>query len=247
MTNPETEQMWQALGRFPINPRHLKANRVISAARDDPAYTAFDVLRTRILQPMKEHGWKRVAITSPTPDCGKTFTAANLAIALSRIDNFNTVLMDLDMRKSSLHRVLGVRDPGSMGDYLRGLIATEEHFRVPADNKLFIGQNLAVAFNGIREDFASELMQDPLTEEILEQMEDDLSPDIVLFDLPPILTNDDVIAFRPQFDAVLVVAAGGATRAGELKLVERQLGADKPILGVVLNKVDGSTLHTSYY
>ena len=69
----------------------------------------------------------------------------------------------------------------------------------------------------------------------------------MLFDLPPILTNDDVIAFRAQYDAVLVVAAGGATRAEELRLVERQLGEGTPILGVVLNKAEGSTLHNSYY
>ncbi len=247
MTSPETEQMWRALGRFAIDPRHLRAQRVITASRDDPAHTAFDVLRTRLLQPMRERGWRRIAITSPTPDCGKTFTAANLALTLSRIDNFRTVLMDMDLRKSSLHRVLGVRDPGSMGDYLRGLVATEAHFRVPERNRLHIGDNLAVAFNGRREDFASELMQDPLTEEVLEQMEEDLAPDIVLFDLPPVLTNDDVIAFRAQYDAVLVVAAGGATRAEELRLVERQLGEDKPILGVVLNRAEGSTLHNSYY
>lgn len=247
MTSPETEQMWRALGRFEIRPRHLSAQRVITAARDDPAHTAFDVLRTRILQPLQKRGWRRIAITSPTPDCGKTFTAANLAIALSRIDNFRTVLMDMDLRKSSLHRVLGVRNPGSMGDYLRGLVPTEAHFRVPGENSLFIGDNLAVGFNGKREDFASELMQDPLSEEVLEQMEEDLAPDIVLFDLPPVLSNDDVIALRAQFDAVLLVAAGGKTRSEELRLVKRQLGEEKPILGVVLNRADDTTLHKSYY
>ena len=247
MTNPETDQLWQALRPFAIDKRHLRANRIITAARDDPAYTAFDVLRTRILQPMKENGWRRVAITSPSPDCGKTFTAANLAIVLSRYDTLRTVLMDMDLRKSSLHRVLGVRDPGAMGDYLRGMVATEAHFRRPAENDLHIGQNLAIGFNGKREDFASELLQDPLTEEVLEQMEEDLAPDVVLFDMPPVLTNDDVISFLPQVDAVLVVAAGGSTRASELRMVNRHIGDEKPILGVVLNRAEGSTLHTSYY
>ncbi len=247
MNTLDTYNIWHRLERFAINPRHLKANKIITAGRDDPAYTAFDVLRTRILQPMKENGWKRIAITSPTPDCGKTFTAVNLAIALSRYDSFRTVLMDMDMRNSSVHKVLGIRNPGSMGDYLRGNISAQDHFRVPGQNKLHIGHNLAVGSNGTREEFAAELMQDPLTEEILEEMEDDLAPDIVLFDLPPVLINDDVIAFRPQFDAVLIVAAGGATRASELKLVSNHLGKEKPVLGVVLNKAEGSSLHPTYY
>ncbi|MCP5074187.1 MAG: CpsD/CapB family tyrosine-protein kinase [Rhodobacteraceae bacterium] len=247
MSKPETDALWAELASFAINPRHLKANKIITAVRDDPAYAAFDVLRTRILQPLKDNGWKRVAITSPTPDCGKSFTAMNLAITLSRYDNFRTVLMDMDLRSSSLHSLIGVRNPGSMGDYLRGLTTTEDHFRVPGANNFHIGKNLAIAMNGKREDYASELMQDPLTEEILEEMEDDLAPDIVLFDMPPVLTNDDVIAFRPQFDAALVVAGGGSTKANDLRLVERLLGEDKAILGVVLNKAEGSVLNNSYY
>ncbi len=247
MSDPETDRIWARLAEFAIDGRHLRANKIVTAGRDDPAHMAFDVLRTRILQPMRDNGWKRVAITSPTPDCGKTFTAVNLAIALSRYDNFRTLLMDMDLRQSSVHRVLGIRNPGSMGDFLRGLVPIEKAFRVPAANKLHIGRNLAVSVNGKREDFASELVQDPLSEEILEEMEEMLAPDIVLFDMPPTLMNDDVIAFRPQFDAALVVAGGGMTRAKELKLVERMLGEDKPILGVVLNKADGSTLHNTYY
>lgn len=247
MIDANTSKMWDGLASFAIDPAHLSANKIITAGRDDPAYTAFDVLRTRLLQAMKDNGWKRVAVTSPTPNCGKTFTAVNLAITLSRYSTFRTLLMDMDMRNSSLHKVLGVRNPGSVGDYLRGLVSTEEYFRVPSRNGLHIGRNLAVGLNGKREDFASELMQDPLSEEVLEMMEEDLEPDIILFDLPPVLMNDDVIALRPQFDAALIVAAGGMTTASELRLVSRHLGDEKPILGVVLNKADGSILHNSYY
>lgn len=247
MNNPETNDLWNRLKSFPIDRARLTANKIITAGRDDPAYSTFDVLRTRVLQAMKENGWKRVAITSPTPSCGKTFTAVNLAITLSRYDNFRTVLMDMDMRNSSIHRVLGVGNPGSMGDYLRGKIPIQDYFRVPGRNRLHIGSNLAVALNGTREEFASELMQDPLSEEILEEMEDDLDPDIVLFDLPPVLINDDVIAFRPQFDAVLVIASAGQTRPNELRLVARQMGEDKPILGVVLNKAEDLSLKPAYY
>ncbi len=247
MSSADSNRLWRELASFAVDPAHLRAHKIITAGRDDPAYAAFDVLRTRIMPAMKDNGWKRLAITSPTPDCGKTFTAANLAVSLSRYDTYRTILLDMDLRKSSLHKVFGVKNPGSMGDYLRGLVPLGRHFRVPGTNDLNISRNLAVAFNGKREEFASELMQDPLSEEVLEAMEEDLEPDIVLFDLPPVLMNDDVIAFRPQFDAALIVVGGGVTRASELKLVQRHLGEDMPILGMVLNMADGSTLHKSYY
>lgn len=240
-------ELWDKLRPFDIDEAHLVANRVITAHRDDPAFAAFDVLRTRIMQALRQNGWKRVAITSPTPDCGKSFSAVNLGVTLSRYENIRTILLDFDLRRSSVHRVLGVETPGSMGDFLRGLRPAQAHFRVPGKNRLHIGSSLAVGMNSRREDFASELLQDPLTEEILEQLEEDLEPDVMLFDMPPALNNDDVIAARPLVDAFIVIAAGGKTRARELKLVERQLGKDKPILGVVLNRAEGPTLTDTYY
>ena len=44
----------------------------------------FDQMRTRLLQQMRANGWHRVAITSPTPGCGKSTIALNLALSLSR-------------------------------------------------------------------------------------------------------------------------------------------------------------------
>lgn len=239
--------IWNRLRPFDIDEAHLDANRIITARREDPAHVAFDVLRTRIMQALRENGWKRVGVTSPTPGCGKSFTAVNLAITLSRYENMHAVLLDLDLRRSSIHHLFGVKRPGSMGDFLRGKRSLEKHFRVPGPNKLNIGPTLAVGMNARREDFASELLQDPLTEEILEELEEELEPDIMLFDTPPVLNNDDVIAMRPLVDTFLVVASGGRTTARELKLVERQLGKDKPILGIVLNRAEGPTLTDTYY
>ena len=58
--------------------------------------------------------------------------------------------------------------------------------------------------------------------------------------MPPALLNDDVLAMRPHFDALLLVAAGGLTRADEIKETERRLGEKVPLLGVVLNKAESS-------
>ena len=69
-------------------------------------------------------------------------------------------------------------------------------------------------------------------------MEEALEPEVILFDLPPALAQDDVIAFRPHFDCVLMVVGGGITTAEEVREATRRIGEDKPILGVVLNKAE---------
>ena len=234
----DAEAVWAQLDRFELDPKRLAKNSIVTALRRDPAHTRFDILRTRMLQALAENGWKRIAITSPTKDCGKTFTAVNLAISLSRQENCKTVLLDLDMRSPSLHHLFGVSDPGVMSDFLRGEISPERHLQGFAPNSISAGSHVAVGFNGLVEPYAAELLQDPATEAVLKDIETQLEPDVMLFDLPPALLNDDVLAMRPHFDALLLVAGGGLTRANDIKETERRLGENVPLLGVVLNKAE---------
>ena len=232
----DPEASWKSIDRFPLDAQRLAERNVITALRTDPSHTRFDILRTRMLQALSENGWTRVAITSPTKDCGKTFTAANLAISLSRQENCRTVLLDLDMRSPSLHKVFGVSDTGSIGDMLRGDIAPDAHLQGFAPNSIAAGSHVAIGFNGIVEPYAAELLQDPSTQAVFDEIETQFQPNVMLFDLPPALLNDDVIAMRPHIDALLIVAAGGLTKANDIKETERRIGENIPLLGVVLNK-----------
>lgn len=235
----DVTELWGSLDTFAVDAKLFERNRIITAARKDLAHTAFDVLRTRLLQGLRRKGWKRVAITSPSKDCGKTFSAANLAISLSRQDDCRTILLDFDMRRPSLAKVFGAGKTGNLGDMLRGKVAPEDHLRCVGDNPFDIGRNLAVGFNDKVEPYASELLGDKLTAEVLDDMEADFNADVILFDMPPALYHDDVIAARSLFDGVLLVVGGGITKANEVKDVERRLGADTPLLGSLLNFSEG--------
>ncbi|KAB2541369.1 exopolysaccharide biosynthesis protein [Salipiger aestuarii] len=241
------DMVWSRLPVFSVNARHLDRNRIVTAGRQDPAHAAFDVLRTRLLQALSENGWRRVAITSPTKDCGKTFTAANLAISLSRHQNCRALLIDCDLRRPTLHKVMGADNPGSMGDVLRGRLSAEAHFQRMGDNDIHAGPNVAFGFNGVVEPYASELLQSPETAQTLQTIERRLAPDVILFDLPPALFSDDVIAFRPLFDGVLLVVGGGLTTDKEIREVERRLGENTPLLGTVLNRAEGTQLSKYSY
>tara|TARA_R100000789_G_scaffold93123_3_gene92113 strand:+ start:13417 stop:14886 length:1470 start_codon:yes stop_codon:yes gene_type:complete len=243
----DVEHAWSGLPELTVDKAHLARNRIITATREDPAHGAFDVLRTRLLQTLSENGWRRVAITSPGKDCGKTFTAANLAISLSRQENCRTLLMDLDMRRPSLHHVLGVGSPGSVGDMLRGMISPETHLHRMGRNPINAGRNIAFALNDRPEAYASELLQDPRSAETLRAIDEHYAPDVVLFDLPPALFYDDVIAARPLFDGVLLVVGGGLTTESEISEVERRLGDSMPVLGMVLNKAEGTDISRYTY
>jgi len=76
------------------------------------------------------------------------------------------------------------------------------------------------------------------TTEAMDYMHKTLRPDIVIVDMPPMLATDDVIAFLPNIDAMLLVAAAGTTIMKEIDDCERELSERTNVMGVVLNKCD---------
>jgi Mrp family chromosome partitioning ATPase len=242
LARPDPAAAWARLRQVPLDAGHLTRHRLISAERADPAHVAFDVLRTKLLATLRKHGWGRVAITSATPDCGKSFVAANLAISLSRKPGLRAVLMDMDLRRPSLARVFGIRGPGALAPVLTGETAPEAHLLRPAPNDLHIGDTLALGLNDRAESYAAELLQSPATAEAMAGMQARLAPDVVLYDMPPALYHDDVLAFRPQFDGVLIVVAGGMSTAQEVRDLRDRLGTDTPLLGVVMNRAEGEDI-----
>lgn len=236
---PDIDANWARLATIPVDAAQLDDNLVITAARRDPAHGAFDLLRTRMVQAMAERGWRRVGITSPTKGCGKSFTSLNLAVTLSRYAGHRTVLLDLDLRMPALARALGVDAPGPLGEVLRGAVAPLDHLCRFGSNRLHIGDNVALGLNDRVEPYAAELFQTTQMAESLERIEAELATDLMLFDLPPALAQDDVIALAPLFDCIVMVVGGGQTTAREVRESLRRIGEDKPVLGMILNRGEG--------
>lgn len=72
-------------------------------------------------------------------------------------------------------------------------------------------------------------------------------PDLILYDLPPMLQSDDVMAFLPHLDCVLLVAAAEKSRLDEVDKCERDLSEQTQVLGVVLNKCRYGAEQYGYY
>jgi protein-tyrosine kinase len=222
-------RVWESLAPVTTDAAWLTGNGLFPLSSTDPAPAAFDILRTRILLAFQENGWRRIAVTSPTHGCGKSLVAANLAFSLARRPGSRTVLMDLELRRPGLAPLFGLPDVGDLREFLTGVQPLESHF-------LRMGRTLALALNDTAAPDAAELLQAPDTTGALAAMMEQLDPEVVVYDLPPVLVSDDVIGFAPQVDAVLLVADGTQTTADEIKACERLFEGRVPLLGVVLNR-----------
>jgi hypothetical protein len=85
-----------------------------------PRRTPVDMLRTRVVQLMRQNGWKRVAVTSPDKSAGKSTTCCNLLASLSRQTDRRTILFDLDLRRPALASILGHKGEVSFSAVLEG-------------------------------------------------------------------------------------------------------------------------------
>lgn len=237
---PDPARSWAALAEVTLDPAQLARNGLFPRTSTDPVVAAFDILRTRTLLAMQDHGWRRIAITSPGHGCGKSLVAANLALSFARRPATRTLLLDLDLRRPALAPLFGLRETEPLSDMLTGARPVQSHL-------LRVGQSLGLGLNGAAVEDPGALIQSPPFVSVIDSLGEALAPDVILFDLPPALVTDDVIALLPRVDAVLLVADGTRTTAAEVMSCERLFGGRVPLLGVVLNRAQDLTLSRNRY
>lgn len=230
-----------ALRQVQIDIKHLENKRIVSKSMDDPNHIAFNLLRTRVRQALSDNKWKSLAITSPTPGCGKTMVTLNLAFSLSRNPGLKTVVVDLDLRRPSVAPTLNIEPDRSIAQYL--LEKADE----ARDCFVQVDPNLVLGLNSGHTPASSELLQAPRMLELFEFIERELSPEVVLFDLPPMKSSDDALGFLPRVDTSLLVVASGTTTTAEVDECELQINELDKLLGIVLNKCADAQTEDYYY
>lgn len=237
-----TDQLWDELEALNLSDAALKENRVVALSPSAEA-TPFDILRTKVLLQMRQNGWKRLAITSPTPSCGKTTMACNLAVALTRQSDIRTILFDFDLRRPNVGKMLGHNASHSIEELLR--------IEVPfSQQAVRIHENVAVAIQNDPIADPTRLLLHERNRKLLDEIEKAYQPDLMIFDLPPLLVGDETRAFLQHVDCVLLIASASETKANQLDNAEREAAEYTNVLGTVLNQcryLDTSDKDNYYY
>lgn len=222
-------EAWAALPAIQPAPKLMQRNRIVTFEGGSAA-APFDMMRTKVLQQMRLNNWRRLAITSPGSSCGKTTLSLNLAFSLGRQSDERCALIEMDMRRPSMARTLGIADRKlQFSKVLTGAGPLEENL-VRYGDTLAFGPCNEVVRN------PSELLQAETTAAALSALDQHLGLTLALFDMPPMLACDDMLAFADNVDCVLLVAAAESSTIEQIDKCERELSEQTNVLGVVLNK-----------
>jgi Mrp family chromosome partitioning ATPase len=208
----------------------LERNRVFNPGSVQPAAVAFRMLRTQVLQRMDAHGWRTLAIFSPGAKDGKSTTALNLAATLASDRLHTALLVEFDFKRPTLAKRLGFAPEFGSDDALSDRAKLQDCLYHPEGFERF---TLMPARSTV--DNSSEVLAGPRSRGIVNELRSRYPDRIVIFDLPPVLTADDALAFAPLVECGLVVAAEGRTRRTDLvRTIE--LLAKTSLVGTVLNR-----------
>lgn len=211
-----------------VNEEYLQSYPIIAHRKRSKEADIFRLLRTQVLQIMRESGFRTLGITSPNYGDGKTTVALNLAISIAQDVKQTVLLADLDLRKPNITEYLGVRAPHGLSDYyLRNTPVSDCLIRLSFER-------LVVFPAGRPIENSSEALGSPKIAALAEELKNRYADRLVIYDMPPILEQDDPLAFMPHVDAVLMVVRDGITPVDDIKK-SMNLLVKAHVIGTVLN------------
>jgi non-specific protein-tyrosine kinase len=228
-----------ALVRIPAHPRGKEDHQLVTLEDPmSPTSEAYKLLRASLQFLNYDGSLKSIVISSPLRGEGKTFVAANLAVALAQAGK-RVILLGCDMRKPVLHRCFGISNKSGLTNVLTGQSTLEAELRPTSED------NLRVLDCGPIPPNPSELLSSSAMERVLKEAEQ--MADVVLIDTPPVLAVSDAIFLAEKADGTLLVVESGVVRRELAQEAKKRFEAvGKRLLGVVLNKVKVGGLGNYY-
>ena len=181
---------------------------------------------------------KTLLVTSSKPSEGKSTTALALARHLAAIGH-KVALVDVDLRKPSLHRALGVDNSFGLTNYLTGSTTIDDLFHTTASENLYFAPSGPLPPN------PAELLAGPRLPTFLSVASEHF--DVVILDGPPVMGLADSPLLGSAVQGALVIAAAGETRAVALKAAVKRLQFTRTVIvGAVLSKFDSRNVGYGY-
>ena len=237
------------LSRVPRVIWHPSLSQLPALDERGSAVEQFRSLRSRMQEFRDLNTLKSILVSSGLPREGKSFVAANLAISLARHKAGRVLLIDGDMRRATLHDLLGCPITPGLTEYLTGGASIVEVMQRPnteaPEAPVPPGlTSLTFIAAGKEHDKAADLSGNRRFDRLITAV----APyfDWIVVDSSPVNLVSDGVNLARSCDAVLLVARGGVTKFEVAQRALAELKASK-VLGLVLNAVKNPPIAGGYY
>jgi capsular exopolysaccharide synthesis family protein len=228
--------------RFFLAPRTgngCAATLVTSLEPQSQISEAYRTLRTSILLSRAGQPPQVVVFTSALPQEGKTMTSVNTAFVIAK-QGKRVLLIDADLRRPSIHKVLELRSDVGLSNVLSGGAKWKDAVQPTAEANLF------VLPSGPLPPHPSELLAATSMQDLIREGRNEY--DHIIIDSPPLLSVTDAVLLAVQADMVALVVRSGQTTMGAIRNArDLLLHVKAPLRGIVLNAVDLQSPDYYYY
>jgi exopolysaccharide/PEP-CTERM locus tyrosine autokinase len=182
-----------------------------------------------------------ILVTSSIPGEGKTFTSINLALSIAAEFDKRVLLIDADVAKPSVSRVLGIKSKIGLIDYLE------------TDNYSIADIMLETEVSGLRfipagksHKFSTELLASDKMIALSKELSERYPDRIVIFDTPPLLATTQAEVLASQMGQIILVIGAETTPQQLVMESVKKLQSCSDVVLALLNKAQ-RTLNAGYY
>lgn len=199
---------------------------------------AYKLIRTNLMFVLAQKNGKVIAVSSSGANEGKSTSAVNVAIAFSQLGG-KVLLVDADLRRSSIHKKLKIENPDGLSNVLAGfseLTRAAQH----------LNDNLDVLTAGPIPPNPSELLGSAYFVEFINTAKDQY--DYIIIDTPPINLVSDALVIAPHTDGLVLVVRDGVSPYDAIqRAIDSAQFANITILGAIMNGINSKSVKRYSY
>ena len=213
--------------------------KITELDQKSPIAEAFRTVRTNISFSDVDNEIQTILFTSTKQNEGKSTVISNVAYSFSKLENCKVLLMDLDLRNPTVHKMFGVSNTYGLMDNLKSDRPLEKCIHK-------IEENIHVLPTGAIPPNPTEILSSKKMAKFLEDIKSHY--DYIFIDAPPVGVVSDATIISSNVDGVMYVVGAKETDLSHAQVaIDNLKKADANIIGSVLNKYEMNQSSYSYY